>query len=81
VVGPCEHSNELPGFTKGVKFPDQMSNFKLLVKALLHVGNVHVIQFYSKVCPVYSSRIRRCTQKFPDWPHGEKTANGTALCH
>jgi hypothetical protein len=25
--------------------------------------------------------IRRCTQKFPDWPPGAITANGTALCH
>jgi len=26
-------------------------------------------------------RIRGCIQKFPDWPPGERTANGTALCH
>jgi len=25
--------------------------------------------------------IRRRTQKFPDWPPGAITANGTALCH
>jgi hypothetical protein len=25
--------------------------------------------------------IRGCIQKFPDWPPGAKTANGTALCH
>jgi hypothetical protein len=23
----------------------------------------------------------RCIQKFPDWPPGARTANGTALCH
>jgi len=22
-----------------------------------------------------------CIQKFPDWPPGARTANGTALCH
>jgi hypothetical protein len=22
-----------------------------------------------------------CIQKFPDWPLGVRTANGTALCH
>jgi hypothetical protein len=22
-----------------------------------------------------------CIQKFPDWPHGARTANGTAVCH
>jgi len=22
-----------------------------------------------------------CLQKFPDWPTGARTANGTALCH
>jgi hypothetical protein len=25
--------------------------------------------------------IRGCFQKFPDWPPGARTANGTALCH
>jgi hypothetical protein len=25
--------------------------------------------------------IRGCIQKFPDWPPGASTANGTALCH
>jgi hypothetical protein len=25
--------------------------------------------------------IRGCTQKFPDWPPGARTANGAALCH
>jgi hypothetical protein len=24
---------------------------------------------------------RECIQKFPDWPLGARTANGTALCH
>jgi len=25
--------------------------------------------------------LRRFTKKFPDWPPGARTANGTALCH
>jgi hypothetical protein len=25
--------------------------------------------------------IRGCIKKFPDWPPGARTANGTALCH
>jgi len=25
--------------------------------------------------------ILMCIQKFPDWPPGARTANGTALCH
>jgi hypothetical protein len=25
--------------------------------------------------------IKGCIQKFPDWPPGARTANGTALCH
>jgi hypothetical protein len=28
-----------------------------------------------------TSCIRGCIQKFPDWPPGARTANGTALCH
>jgi len=27
------------------------------------------------------SRVRRCIQKFPDWPPGARTANDTVLCH
>jgi len=26
-------------------------------------------------------RYRGCIQKFPDWPRGARTVNGTALCH
>jgi len=25
--------------------------------------------------------VQGCIQKFPDWPPGARTANGTALCH
>jgi len=27
------------------------------------------------------NEVRRCIQKFPDWPPGARTANGKALCH
>jgi hypothetical protein len=27
------------------------------------------------------STLQGCIQKFPDWPPGARTANGTALCH
>jgi len=29
--------------------------------------------------PIWSIRV--CIQKFPDWPPGARTANGTAPCH
>jgi hypothetical protein len=29
----------------------------------------------------HSLRIGGCIQKFPDWPPGAGTANGTALCY
>jgi hypothetical protein len=32
-------------------------------------------------CHPYFTFVRGCIQKFPDWPPGMKTANGTALCH
>jgi hypothetical protein len=28
-----------------------------------------------------NGHVRGCIQKFPDWPPGARTANGTALCH
>jgi hypothetical protein len=31
--------------------------------------------------PSLLHEIRGCIQKFPDWPPGARTANGTALCH
>jgi hypothetical protein len=29
----------------------------------------------------YGHHLRRCIQKFPDWPPGARTANGIALCY
>jgi hypothetical protein len=36
---------------------------------------------FSFVIFVFLLDIRGCIQKFPDWPPGARTANGTALCH
>jgi hypothetical protein len=30
MAGSCEHGNDLPGFIKGVKFCDKLSDYKLL---------------------------------------------------
>jgi len=32
-------------------------------------------------CQCGPANTRGCIQKFPDWPPGAITANGTALCH
>jgi hypothetical protein len=40
---------------------------------LPHVRILHKTLVYA--------RIYECIQKFPDWPPGARTANGTALCH
>jgi hypothetical protein len=29
----------------------------------------------------WAGNVQGCIQKFPDWPSGARTANGTALCH
>jgi len=29
----------------------------------------------------FQQNVRGCIQKFPNWPPGARTANGTALCH
>jgi hypothetical protein len=29
----------------------------------------------------YFHNVQEHIQKFPDWPPGTRTANGTALCH
>jgi hypothetical protein len=34
-----------------------------------------------KHCPESGQYVQDCIQKFPDWPPGARTANGTALCH
>jgi hypothetical protein len=31
--------------------------------------------------PLHFAAIRRCIQKFMDWPPRARTGNGTALCH
>jgi hypothetical protein len=39
------------------------------------------LEFSSQASRKISEPIRGCIQKFPDWPPGARTANGTALCH
>jgi hypothetical protein len=34
-----------------------------------------------KICKETLLKLRGCIRKFPDWPLGARTANGTALCH
>jgi hypothetical protein len=42
----------------------------------------HFLPLMSKYSPLkYPQIIRGCIQKFPDWPPGARTADGTALCH
>jgi hypothetical protein len=43
-------------------------------RSLSHVSVIRFVKFQV-------SDIRGCVQKFPDWPPGERTANGIALCH
>jgi hypothetical protein len=33
------------------------------------------------VAQSYTTELRECIQKFPDWPPGARTANDTTLCH
>jgi hypothetical protein len=41
---------------------------------------VQLVQFLA-VNLYRGPELRGCFQKFPDWPPGARTANGTALCH
>jgi hypothetical protein len=36
---------------------------------------------YLVVMGVDGRIVRDCIQKFPNWPPGARTANGTAICH
>jgi hypothetical protein len=52
--------------------------------ALYFVHDVHGVNIntYKVGIEAMSLRVKRgCIQKFPDWPPGARTANGTALCH
>jgi hypothetical protein len=45
---------------------------------------MYILSDGSRVWPATSwtdHKLRGCIQKFPDWPPGERIANGTALCH
>jgi hypothetical protein len=55
------------------------AHVKSLLKSWQDINHKALI----KLRPTWSKRevIRGCLQKFPDWPLGARTANGTALCH
>jgi hypothetical protein len=70
--------------------------YSYLYVSFPHQGpSITVITYsVSSSLPVFQSRFcvhirgktqlditRMCIQKFPDWPPGTRTANGTALCH
>jgi hypothetical protein len=46
-----------------------------------HEIQTDVYRFYHKWHVVKEVYLRECIQKFPDWPPGARTANGTTLCH
>jgi hypothetical protein len=45
----------------------------------LELRNIERIALLSSLLRL--THLRGCIQKFPDWPLGARTANGTALCH
>jgi hypothetical protein len=51
----------------------------LIKEAHLHGVVLNIGQLYLFL--YLRASVRMCTQKFPDWPPGARTANGTALCH
>jgi hypothetical protein len=57
-------------------------------EGLVRCSQCSLVPILSQMNPVQthpislrSVLIRRCIQKFPDWPPGVRIANGTALCH
>jgi len=42
---------------------------------------IMIMADYTRLDSTKNADIRGCIQKFPDRPSGERTANGTALCH
>jgi hypothetical protein len=75
--------------TRKVKFrPLKFSSWTLVNDAKQNVSSSRGLQEVGKgvVSRIWSGRstaahIRGCIQKFPNWPPGARTANGTALCH
>jgi hypothetical protein len=52
--------------------------YAILVSPILAV---HTSFFNFSIINHIRWAVRLCIQKFPDWPPGARTANGTALCH
>jgi hypothetical protein len=53
----------------------------LLLCILCRIKTVTNCPYVSNSPRVCLAHIRGCIKKFPDWPLGARTANGTALCH
>jgi hypothetical protein len=63
-----------------------MTRFWLYVRHLPYCCHGASSRTGERVCltkghSLFVGNIRGCIQKFPDWPPGASTVNGTALCH
>jgi hypothetical protein len=59
-------------------------SFAAITRVASVIGVYFVIDSVRKLLDTSSyvcTYVQRCTQKFPDWPPGARTANGTILCH
>jgi hypothetical protein len=54
--------------------------FTLWAVSGLRIAVVLKLKYRYKV-RIVNTVVRGCIQKFPGWPSGARTANGTALCH
>jgi hypothetical protein len=57
--------------------PSEISNYFDDVMTVEHLRTLT-----KRRCDIHNkNELQECIQKFPDWPPGARTANGTALCH
>jgi hypothetical protein len=42
---------------------------------------LNYVTIYRTESTLRQKKVRKCIQKFPDWPPGARTVNATALCH
>jgi len=45
------------------------------------IYEINILVYINLKKGVISRNMWGCTQKFPDWPPGARTASGTAFCH
>jgi hypothetical protein len=48
---------------------------------LMNAFTTNLLFITSSTVNLLFMNVRGCIRKFPDWPLGTRTANGTALCH